>query len=176
MERDRVGLGSGSGLRLGPGPGQARDRPRTPSASPVAPEDTRSVTTVCMEIRTEPADRLGEFEKAAVLTVARTMAALHYPQTVMNKWYLEEEEEPQPHYNIVTEFPRRTPFSVAHLFAVESVSPCLVSDVWVQPEDDKVLLCASVRKGSASGAITIDEIRIVRRTVSQDSRKRNRVV
>ena len=172
MEQPRSGAGvSKGGPRYSP-----RPVPASASASASASENVRSTTTIEMEIRTEPVGELGEFEKAAVLTVARMMASLHYPNVAMKRWSLEEEEEPHPHYNVVTEFPSRTTFNVAQLSLVQSASPCLVSDVWVQPEADRVLLCASIRKASATGVVTVEEIHIVRRVLSEDSRKRTRVV
>lgn len=97
------------------------------------------------------------------------MLTLHHPNIKPIKWDVEYEQE---QYNIVVQFPIKTPFDADQLTLVQQVNECRVIRVWVQPETDRVLLCASVRPSRFGEQITITEIHIIHRRISNPSKKR----
>ncbi len=99
------------------------------------------------------------------------MLTLHHPTTKAMQWDVEEVDN---HYNIIVHFPRLTSFGSDHFDRVHLVNDYSVKRVWVQPEADRVLLCASVRPSDAESDVTITELRIIQRRVSDPSRKRQR--
>ena len=132
---------------------------------------TRSHESRTVEVSDIPLKGVEGLDRTTLMNVAKIMLTLHYPKISVQKWDVEREDA---HYNIVVHFPKLTPFDDAQIDRVKLVNEYSVKRVWVQPEADRVLLCASVRPSDADSDVTITELRIVERRVSDANRKRRR--
>ena len=112
-------------------------------------------------------------EHALITNVVKAMLCTHYPPKSDGQYKVEEEQD---HYNVSLPFPARTAFSMRQLGLVEQTNHFMVDDVWVQPEHDCVLLCASVRKSGSAANLHFEqcEMRIINRRVESRNNKRRR--
>ena len=107
-----------------------------------------------------PIEDFQEPERNIILNVAKIMLTVHYPQKKSSGWVVETEDK---HYNISVFYPADTIFDLDQLSLVQQVNPTLVSRVWIQPEKERVVLCASILKPSESIINTVHDIYIIQK-------------
>ncbi|KKK48802.1 hypothetical protein LCGC14_3141460 [marine sediment metagenome] len=126
-----------------------------------------------VELSALPLAGVPAHDHALLTDVLRAMLCTHYPTKPGGQYRVEEEAD---HYNVSVPFPARTSFSVRQLDLVQLANDFLVIDVWVQPEHEHVLLCASVRKSAGAANMRFEqcEMRIIRRRLESHTTKRRR--
>ena len=115
-----------------------------------------------------PIANITEPDKSTVFNVGRIMILVHFPKIKSKKWLVEEEDE---HYNVSVTYPAKTIIDDKQIDLIKQVNTLLVKRVWVQPEEDCVLLCASVWKSNVTITLNVQELYIIERTLKKNTTK-----
>lgn len=101
-----------------------------------------------------------DLDRTHVLNAARLMLVLHHPRVAALSWHVDDDPS-KGEYHISVAFPAGTWFSLNQLSLVQQVNDYYINDVWVQPSELNVRLCASMRKSSTQRHITVSDLFVV---------------
>lgn len=125
-----------------------------------------------IEIDSVPLVGIDEPNKTVIHCIAKIMLTLHYPEIEPDSWKIEEDNK---YYTIVMSFPQKTWFDDDQTNLIRQVNEYRIARVWIQPENNAVLLCVNIRKSNVDDEITITEVRIITTRISNPSKKRKRI-
>ena len=102
-------------------------------------------------------------DKTNVLNIGKIMALIHYPRIKNKSWDVEVEDK---HYNVCVIFAPDTTIDDKQIELIKQVNPLLIKRIWVQPEKNDLLLCASVWRSDVDRSFTVQDIYIIERTIN----------